>query len=116
MCNHQGSESQVVLTRCVFPFSCTSITSPLSHIHTVFSDPDIRPVKFTSKCFAYVKWPMHHPLHSSIGKAHEVWCSSLCENSPENLFVHIKNVVSLMLTAQQTFVEENVLVPVPLVL
>ena len=122
---------QVVLTRRVFPFSCTSTTSPLSHLRTVFSDPDIRPAKihfffvhtiqisnteFTSKCFAYVKWPMHHPLHSSIGKPYEVWCSSLYKNSPENRIVPIENVVSLMLTAQQTFEEENVLVTVPLVL
>ena len=55
-------------------------------------------------------------LCSCIGKPYEVWCSSLYENSPENGIVPIENIVSLMLTAQQTFEEENVLVTVPLVL
>ena len=103
-------------------------TTSTSNLHTVFSDPDVRPAlvnfffvhtiqvsstEFISNSFAYVNWPMHHPLHNSIGKPYEVWCFSLYENS--NCIVPSENIVSQMLTAQQVFEEENVLVTIPLV-
>ena len=98
---------------------------------SVFNDPNVRPAKIhfffvhtvqvndselISHSFAYVSWPMHHPLHSSIGKPYGLWCSSLTEIGSTNCIIPTDNIVSLLLTAQQIYEEENVLVTVPLVL
>ena len=58
---------------------------------------------------------MRHPLHSSIDKPFEVWCSSLYKKCTENCIVPLNCIVSPLLTAQQVFEDENVLVTVPLV-
>ena len=120
---------QFVYARCIAPFPCAS--SSLVNIRTVFTDPDVRPAKvhyffvhttqvnsseFVSHSFAYVSWPMRHPSQSSIGKPYEVWCSSLNEYDTANCIIPTNNIVSLLLTAQQKYEDENVLVTIPLVL
>ena len=63
---------QYVGAQCIVPFPGPS------SMRTVFSYPDIRPAKilvhavqvdatFIDHTFAYVSWPMGHPLQTSIG-------------------------------------------------
>ena len=100
-------------------------------LHTIFSDPnvhlaqivyffthttEVNPSKFIGHFFAHVSWPLHHPLHSCIGKPFEIWSSSLFDNTNENCFIPVRNIISLSLTAQQVYENETVLVTVPLVL
>ena len=121
---------QFVCARSVFSFSDREAVPSLMTLRTVFTDPDVRPAKIhyffvhsikissselSSHPFAFVSWPMRHPLHSSIGKPFEVWCSSLYENCTANCFVPLNYIVSPLLTAQQVFEGENVLVTVPLI-
>ena len=61
--------------------------------------------------FAYISWPMQHPLHQSIGQPYEVWCYSL--NEVVNCIIPTRNIVSFLLTSQQNYECENVLVTVP---
>ena len=44
--------------------------------------------------FAYVSWPMHHQLHSTIGKPYELWCCSLNESLAGNCIIPMQNIVS----------------------
>lgn len=98
---------QYVLARCVTPFPCGASSSldPFAlcsvpndrtakihffFIHTV----QVNNSELINHSFAYVCWPMHHPLHSSIGKPYEVWCSSLFEISNVNCIIPTDNIVS----------------------
>ena len=108
--------SQYVWAKCVVPFPGPS---------SLNTDPNVRPAKinyffvhtsFIDHSFAYVSWPMRHPLQNIIGKPCEVWCSSLNENVTANCIIPTHNIVSLLLTSQQIYECENVLVTVPLVL
>ena len=119
-----------ISARCVFPFSNNLPNSPLANLRTVFTDPDTRPAKIhfffvhsiqisssqsISHPFAYVSWPMRHPLHSLIGKPFEIWCLSLFENCTLNSVIPLNNIVSLLMSAEQIFEDENVLVTVPVI-
>ena len=76
---------QYVWARCIEPFSGPS------SLKTVFYDPNVCPAKvhfffvhtvqvvFIDHSFAYVSWPMRHPLQNTLGRPYEVWCSSLNE-------------------------------------
>ena len=110
---------QYVWAKYITEFPCAS---SLPSLRTVFTDPNVHPAKIhyffvhtsqvnsselISHSFAYVVWPMQHPLHSSIGKPYEVWCSSLNENFTANCIIPTQNILSLLLTAQQTYEDEN---------
>lgn len=115
---------QYVNAKNVFQFS-----SQATSVHTVFSDPTVRPAKvlyfllhsvvidddITQNAFAVVEWPKDHPLKNCIGKPFEVWCSTLTEISSVNFVVPISNIVSILLTAEIVIENENVLVTVPLI-
>ena len=58
---------------------------------------------------------MRHPLHNIIGQPYEVWCCSLNENVGDNCIIPAKNIVSFLLTSQQKYESENVLVTVPVI-
>lgn len=120
------TSGKYVWARSVYEFPCSSASS----ICTVFTDPRVRPAKidhfcfhsiqvseseFVTHAFAVVSWPMHHPLQHCIGKPFVVWCASLYESYAENCILPVQNIVSLSLTAQQVFEEENVLITVPLI-
>ncbi len=53
-----------------------------------------------TNAFAWVSWPMHHPMQHSIGKPFEIWCRSLYESGAEECILPLDNIVSLVLTAQ----------------
>ena len=55
---------------------------------------------------------MHHPLHHSIGQPYEVWCCSLNEVA-DNSIIPTENIISFLLTSQQNYECEDVLVTVP---
>ena len=57
---------------------------------------------------------MYHPLQHSIGKPYEVWHSSVYESSPENFIVPLENISSLLISAECTIEDGNVIVVVPL--
>lgn len=120
------TSGKYVWARSVFQFPSSSAAAT----RTVFTDPDVRPAKVhyfcmhsiqvsntesVSHAFAVVSWPMYHPLQHCIGKPFEVWCTSLYESCAENRILPVQNIVSLSLTAQQVFEDENVLVTVPLI-
>ena len=116
---------QFIWARCVSPFPSTGSPS----LHTVFSDPNVRPAKifffthtievkpfeFISHSFAHVFWPIHHPLHRCISKPFEIWSSNMFDNTSDNCFIPVQNIISLSLTAHQVYEDEAVLVTVPLV-
>ena len=119
-----------ISARCVFPFSNNLPNSPLANLRTVFTDPDTRPAKINfffvrsiqisssqsiSHPFACVSWLMRHPLHSLIGKPFEIWCLSLFENCTINSVIPLNNIVSLLMSAEQIFEDENVLVTIPVI-
>lgn len=120
---HKIKSGQYVLAHCNVPFAGTS------SMKTYFHDPNVRPAKilfffihaiqvnatFIDHIFAYVSWPMRHPLHDIIGQPYEVWCCSLNENIGDNYIIPAKNIVSFLLTSQQKYEGENVLVTVPVI-
>ncbi len=126
ICNQKINSGQFVYAKSVFPFQ----TSLSDTTQTVFTDPTYRPAKVhhfaihsvqvtESSCtithaFAVISWLMHHPLQHSIGKPYQVWHSSLYEYSPENFVVPLENISSLLITAECTFEDGNVIVVVPL--
>ena len=73
---HKIKSGQYVLARSVSPLSGPS------SVKTYFYDPTLGPAKilyffihaiqvgssYMDHSFAFVSWPMHHPLHSSIGQ------------------------------------------------
>ena len=109
-----------ILAKSVFPFH---------HAESTISHNEPRPAKVVSiimhsiqksdsesisTLFATIDWPMSHHHRTCIGKPYELWCISAIEPC-NNFLVPLNNFVSLLLTANYTIHNENVLVTVPLI-
>ena len=111
------STGQYILARSVFSFSQS---------HTL----QLRPAKIeyffkhsvlvsesdcVSHIFAAVSWPMHHPLRHHIGKPYEIWCTSAFETCNKNFILPLDNFSCVLLTGCQVYLNQTVLITVPLI-
>ena len=109
---------QFILAKSIFSFSGSNSPKlrPAKVDYFFQHSVQINSTNCISHVFAVVNWPMHHPFRHRIGKPYEIWCSSSFETSDRNFILPMCNYVTLLLTAQQTIENENVLVTIPLIL